>query len=423
MIYLWLTRLLAPLLRWRAEPVAGPAGGSPRAVLLIQTAKIGDFVCTTPLLRELRRGWPAAELHLLIHPINAPLARHNPYTARVHLLPAGGLKGLSGRLWLWRLLRREAIDTTICVSPSLALWLMPLWAGVARRASVLPNYGGDSYRRAQRFLTHGEAHVAGRLLLETEFALLRQLGLTPASSAKEAWPAADAAAAAAALLAGAAAPLVGLGVSSGNKLKELGEDQLLQLAQGLLQGGIGTLVLVGGPDDRPLAQRLRRRLTAAGAGGAESGAGVVASATGQGESDASVAGSGAGTADSGVGIVGRIVDSVGALDLARLPALLGRLDAYVGVDSGITYLAEAAGVPVVDLMGPADADDQRPTDARAIVMRPALPCAPCSHAFRAPYACAIGTRACVREVAMALPVKAVLDLLKDSDALARNVSK
>lgn len=387
MIYLWLTRLLAPLLRWRAGPAGGSVAASPRAVLLIQTAKIGDFVCTTPLLRELRRGWPDAELHLLIHPVNAPLARHNPYTARVHLLPAGGLKGLSGRLWLWRLLRREAIDTTICVSPSLALWLMPLWAGVARRASVLPNYGGDSYRRAQRFLTHGEAHVAGRLLLETEFALLRQLGLTPASGAKEAWPAPDAAAAAAALLAGAAAPLVGLGVSSGNKLKELGEDQLLALAQGLLQGGIGTLVLVGGPDDRGLAQRLRTRL-------AESGNGAD-----------------------------RVVDSVGSLDLARLPALLGRLDAYVGVDSGITYLAEAAGVPVVDLMGPADADDQRPTAARAIVLRPALPCAPCSHAFRAPYACAIGTRACVREVAMALPVKAVLDLLKDSDALARKVSE
>ena len=92
---------------------------------------------------------------------------------------------------------------------------------------------------------------------------------------------------------------------------------------------------------------------------------------------------------------GRVVDATGRFDLAALPALLQRLDVYVGVDSGITYLAEAAGVAVIDLMGPADADDQRPTGPRAVVIRTELPCAPCSHAFRAPYSCKINTRACV----------------------------
>ncbi|HEX8988777.1 MAG TPA: glycosyltransferase family 9 protein [Rhodocyclaceae bacterium] len=356
MIYFWLTWLFAPLLRLRA----GRPAGAPRAVLLVQTAKIGDFVCTTPLVRELRRGWPHAELHLLIDGINEPLARHNPYAARVHLLPPGGLKGLSGRLWLWRLLRGCRIDGVVCASPSLPHWLVPLWAGVPLRASVVPNFGGGSYVRARRFLTHAEEHRAGRLLLETEFALLRRLGLAPGADAKEAWPAPGADGAAASLLGALAAPRIGVGVSAGNKLKELGEDKLVALARELLGRSAASVVLIGGPGDRELARRVRERLAAEGHGG-------------------------------------RVLDASGRLGLAELPALLSRLDAYVGVDSGITYLADAVGVPVVDLMGPADADDQRPTGARAVVLRTDLPCAPCSHAFRAPYACAVGTRACVAD--------------------------
>jgi len=74
-----------------------------------------------------------------------------------------------------------------------------------------------------------------------------------------------------------------------------------------------------------------------------------------------------------------------------MPQLAG----YVGVDSGITYLADAFDIPTVDLMGPANADDQRPTGPGALVLRTDLECAPCSHAFRAPYHCARGDRACV----------------------------
>jgi ADP-heptose:LPS heptosyltransferase len=370
MIYLWLTLLFAPLLRWRSRTPAA----QPRAVLLVQTAKIGDFVCTTPVIRELRRGWPTAELHLLIDAVNEPLARHNPYGARIHVLPRGGLKGLAGRLWLWRLLRAHAIDTTVCMSPSLAHWLVPLWAGVARRASVVPNYGGDSYRRARRFLTHAEPHRAGRFLLDTEFALLRQLGLSPADAAKEAWPAPDARGAADDLLGNLHAPLIGVGISAGNKLKELGEENLFALTSVLLRDSAASLVLVGGPADRALAAQIHARLA------------------GDGRGD-------------------RVLNASGKLDLTQLPALLARLDVYVGVDSGITYLADAVGVPVVDLMGPADADDQRPTGPAAVVIRTALPCAPCSHAFRAPYDCAIGTRACVREADIGTLAGKVLGLL------------
>lgn len=353
MIYVWLTWLFAPFLKWRARSRRPPA-----EILLIQTAKIGDFICTLPLLDAVEARFPDCRCHVLIHGINAPLLRHRPGNLTAHTLPARGLKGWAGRVWLYRLLRREKIDTVICLSQNLACWLVPLWAGVARRAGIMPNFAGSSYHFARSFLTQLEPHRAGRLLLDTQRALLEQLGIADPLPAKRLWTLPEARIRAAALLDLLPVPRFGLGVSSGNKLKELGEDKLVALARLLVQKGHGSVVLVGGDMDRALGQRIEQRL-----------------------------------ADEG--LQGRVVNTCGQWDLSDIPALLSELQVYVGVDSGMTYLADAAGIPVVDWMGPADADDQRPTGPHAIVLRPDVSCAPCSHAFQAPYHCHTGTRACI----------------------------
>jgi ADP-heptose:LPS heptosyltransferase len=70
-------------------------------------------------------------------------------------------------------------------------------------------------------------------------------------------------------------------------------------------------------------------------------------------------------------------------------------------------MADALGVPVVDFMGPADADDQRPIGSRAVVVRSTEPCAPCSHAFDAPYRCRVGTRACIVKAPLEIIAKSV----------------
>jgi len=162
----------------------------------------------------------------------------------------------------------------------------------------------------------------------------------------------------AAFLGGRTAPRIGVGVSSGNKLKALSIEQLAGLCERLLATLPHDLVLIGATDDRPIVVQIQSRCR---------------------DNE-------------------RLLDAAGAFALDELAALMAALDAYVGVDSGVTYIADACDVPVVDLMGPADADDQRPTGRRVFVIRSDLPCAPCSHAFRAPYACAIGTRACVADV-------------------------
>ena len=372
MMYLLLTWLLAPLALLRLARGRGVT--SPQNILLIQTAKIGDYICTTPLIRALRTTYPDARLSLLVNPLSEPLARNQPGVDEVLTLVGGHISGFSGRLALYRMLRNKGLDTTICISPNQAFLLIPFLAGVRWRASILPNFGGRSYQLATPFLNATETHRQGRMMVETGMALLQRLGVKASLPDKEiaATPGAEQRVMSAFPML-AAGSWIGLGVSSGNKLKELGHDQLADLIDRLLALGAG-IVLIGSVAEQRLAGELCRARNSP-----------------------------------------RLVDSTGGVPLEELAALIDRLSLYVGVDSGVTYLADARRIPVIDIMGPADPEDQRPTGSQAIVIRTELACAPCSHAFLSPYNCAIGTRACIAEVQLERILEAVKKLMDGID--------
>lgn len=68
-----------------------------KQILVVRTDRIGHFVMTSPLIREVKRSFPEAKVDLIIHPDNAPLAAKCPYTRRVYLYDAShkGKFGLS----------------------------------------------------------------------------------------------------------------------------------------------------------------------------------------------------------------------------------------------------------------------------------------------------------------------------------------
>ncbi|MCC6473463.1 MAG: glycosyltransferase family 9 protein [Burkholderiales bacterium] len=367
MIHFLLTLLFSPLLRLALR---SPGKGR-RRVLLIQTAKIGDLVASLPLIASLRASLPGCHLTVMASPAAAPLLAHDPAVDEVWPLPAGAWKGWKGKWRLAARLRRGRFDDCICLSPNLAFLLLPYWAGIPRRGAILPDFESRTSERCARFLTHAERHRAGRLVLETGLELLARMGCDRLIRRSRAHAAPGATERVEAFLGARRAPRIGIGVSSGNKLKALSAGQLARTCALLLEALPHDLVLIGGSEDRHVAREVRALC---------------------GES-------------------GRLIDATGAFELDVLPALMPALEAYLGVDSGITYLADSLEVPTVDLMGPADAGDQRPLGARVIVLRSELPCAPCSHAFRAPYDCARGDRACITRVEAATLARAVTEVL------------
>ncbi len=377
MIYLLLTWLVAPLLWLRAA-----LRGSRRTnrILVIQTAKIGDFVATTPVFRALRTRLPGTEIVALLNPVNAPLAERLDCIDRIVVLPKHGFKGWAGKRWLFGVLA-DGYDGVLILSPNLSNLLVPFWAGVPKRVSVLADRRQGSVRLAWPFLTHGEPHRSGQLFRETALRALAGFGIDVDATLlvlpNEIAATESGKIRLAVLSPQLQGPLVGFGLGAGNRMKALDTAQIEALAGQIVSRTAATLILIGTDADRAAAEALCASLPA-----------------------------------------GRAVDTTGQWALVELPVLLGALDCFVGVDSGATYMADALGVPVVDFMGPADADDQQPIGRQAVVIRSAEPCAPCSHAFDAPYACRLGTRACIAKMPIGAVVQAVETILAPKKSVA-----
>ncbi len=261
---------------------------------------------------------------------------------------------------LTRRLRAGHYDVVVCLNVGVAYAVCSLWALIPLRLAVLPNFCGRAYRLAARLWSAVEPHRGDRLIQDTYLALLAQLGVGGGSRAKEVHAAPGADDKVRALLAADGRPLVGIGVSSANKLKELGTEKVAAVAAGLLARNPELrVVLIGGDADREQA-------------------GAVMAAVADPE---------------------RLIDTTGRFALAELPALLARLSAYVGVDSGVTYMTDAVGIPLVSVAGPCNMAETRPLGRHVVIIQRELPCAPCAHIFHAPYRCRTGTHACTKEVA------------------------
>ncbi len=368
MLYLWLTWLVSPLLR----RMAGRASVEPQRILVIQMAKIGDLLCATPVFREIRRRYPQARLTVMATAQNSPLLRANPHVDETIEADARAFRGLGGRRRLVRLLRQGNYDTLVCLNAAAVYAVAALWARIPRRVAVQSNFGGRSHRLAARLWSAVELHRGDRLIQETYLALLAHLGINAGRVDKEVFTAAGAEEKAAAVLGPAEELLVGIGVSSANRLKALGSEKIIDVAGRILAARPGTrLVLIGSSVDRSQAQEIAHRLPAE-----------------------------------------AVIDACGAVGIAELPALLRRLAVFIGVDSGVTYMADAADVPLVSVAGPCNMEETRPLGKQVILLQRAdLPCAPCAHIFHAPYTCRVGTRACIKEIAAADIAGAALTLL------------
>jgi ADP-heptose:LPS heptosyltransferase len=331
------------------------------------------------LFRALREAFPEDRIVLALHPGNRALAEQLPYFDLFLEVPSGSLSGWRQK-WHWiRQVKTLQPDLVLCCSGGLAWPFILAMSGIPRRLGVTPNFMGRSTRFAQTLWTDRVCHDGNQLIGSTYARLLERLAIQPINPAKVLYAAPDAAPHVVEFLAAAGHPpgqrLVGVAISSANKLKELGEPMLCGVCRKLLSAEPElSIVLLGGPGDKPLAAALIDTLASA-----------------------------------------RVIDSCGAFTLDEVPALLQRLDVFIGVDSGLTYMADTFNIPLVSLAGPCNMKETRPLNAHSIILQEKLPCVPCAHIFRAPYTCHLGTRACIVNVQANTIADAALRLLAESN--------
>ncbi len=136
--WLFLTYLLAPvfylliaLRKKNAEP----------KILVIQTAKIGDLVCTTPIFREIKRKFPSCYLTVLVTSRTKDILKNNPRIDEVILLD--DYPEIGDKFKLFGKLRREKYDWALSVFPSSFNSIIGFWSLIPHRATTIHQQTGE----------------------------------------------------------------------------------------------------------------------------------------------------------------------------------------------------------------------------------------------------------------------------------------
>lgn len=369
MSYILLTWLLAPIW-WPVALLRRLWQQKPARIVVFEIAGIGDVICSANLLGQLRQTYPTARIDLVIDPIANTLAPALAMVDRVIPFAYAEQRGLAGRLRLMRLCL--GYDTALCLIPSAAQITGFCLAALPRRLSVLPLPLNTSYRLLAPLLTARAEHPPGAFFLETQARLFKKLGLSHPDTTKTLdAPNRDV------VIPGLnpGARHIGLLVGSGRALKRVPLPTLSSLVTQLVQDAAEPPVqvfLIGGPVDTELAGQIRQ--------------GVPPSAQAQ------------------------VQDLSGRYALAELPTALRQLDLLIGVDSGVTHMADALGVPILCIAGPVDLGEvYAPANAKRQFVITPLSCYPCSRVFDTPATCHRGTVACLTT--------------PDADAIVRQVAQ
>jgi ADP-heptose:LPS heptosyltransferase len=345
-----------------------------KRILVIQNAKIGDLICSMPVFREIKKNYPEVKVSVICSPETRELLMYNPYVDNIEYVSTEEIKGISGKLRILKKVSAGKFDVCFLLNPSVPFSIAQLWARIPKRVSIIPNFSGLTLKIASYFNTHRIKHLTGKMVAETNIKMLKVIGIETSDITREVYTSPGASEKAEKfLLKYLNTRLVGIAVSSGNKLKELGLETLFSIVDNLLSNNTLTAVLIGSNSDSGIAREIVNKVKK-----------------------------------------NMVLDSTGHFNLSELPALIERMSLFIGVDSGITYMADALNIPLIDIAGPSDMNDQRPVGKNSTVIQGDISCVPCSHAFKAPYSCTLGNRECITAVRASDVVKVAKKILANN---------
>jgi heptosyltransferase-2 len=306
-----------------------PAAGV-RSILVRSPNWVGDAVMSLPVLSGLRRRFPGAGITVLAARRVAPLFASMPGVVETVNYPVGRGK------WqvLWQL--RGRFDLALALPNSLESALGLFLVGVPTRVG----YNSDARRLLLNLAVSGRRQLAGLHQVYYYLALLQAFGELesfrhPALYLRE-WEIADAAQTLAEAKLPGYGPWVGLSPGAAYGLaKRWPPERFAALGAALHEEFGARLVLLGGPEERPVADTVKANLP------------------------------------------GPVLDLVGRTNLRQALGVLSRLRLLVTNDSGLMHAAAALRVPLVAIFGSTDPAATCPFTDRATVLHHPQPCSPC----------------------------------------------
>ena len=340
-----------------------------RRILVIRLSSLGDILLMTPLLNLLRAACPQAQIDVLVKAEYRDLLRAHPAIAR--LLTYDSRQSLLQMVGSLRAGRYDLALDLHC-TPRSQLILRGLRAHrkltynkrVLRRA-LLVRLGWNTLRRMTP-------------VPELYAAPLRRLGLTgrlgaPTMHLDPESTEAMTTHVARSLPDAPNQPLLAVAPGARWPTKCWPVERFADVAQELAREKRAAVVILGAPDEAPLARTLCDKLDVP------------------------------------------VVKAAGTLSLMQSAALLSRCRLLISNDSGLMHMATALQVPVVAVFGPTVQEfGFYPFQARAEVVSEPLPCRPCS--TKGSRYCPRGHHACMQDISSARVLAAAKAMWESGDA-------
>lgn len=306
------------IVRGRATSVPSPL----RRLAIVQRAKLGDMVCTTPVFRAVKRAHADVSVTVVGNTINREiLGEHPAVDAYLVWQPS---------IWtMARILRHNRFDALCMTAPSAEVLFAAYLAGIPCIVAPVVTHGFSSIEtrlyRWMRWLAITVPHRMGAYAPREYLRLLEPLGIETDDTTKQLTFTAAAHDTIAAFLREhkLERPFAALSPSAGNKIKNWPADRFARVAEHIASRGMPVVVVGGSRDTEEVAAMMHAVVKPEG-----------------------------------------IVDASGLFSVDELKALIARAALFVSCDTGPLYIAEAFGVATVDIVGPMDENEQPPRGPR-----------------------------------------------------------
>jgi ADP-heptose:LPS heptosyltransferase len=353
----------------RQDARTKPDTSSRMRIGILATDGIGDVICASGIVTDIRRAWPAAQICMIMRLRESASLFGGPSHID-DVIVYDPARGNSPRrvLKLIREIRRRRFDMFVVVTD-----IDPHKAPCLTFVSGAPIRVGEAASPLARLYTGAVPRDSLEHKVNSNRRIVSLLGIEACSPPRVAINAADAEALDRILADADVRPgdrLLAVHPGSGiaESHKRWGIDQYEAMLRAVARSDVRP-VLVGAGGDVALCEILSTRLGDA------------------------------------------VLSFAGQLSLSRSAALLARCDAVVGADSGVMHLAAAVGTPTICIFGPTDERRTAPFAATRILTAN-VACRPCYP--RLPHGC--GNPICMSGISVAAVVGEVHRLLAENAA-------
>ncbi len=293
----------------------------PKKVLIMHSGKLGDMVCATPMFRAIKKMYPDTKVAVMGNRVNRELLQGNPDIDAYLIYPARFSD-------LLKTVKKEKFDFACVTAPNFTALASLYFADIPLIAAPVIENGFSPYETRPYKILCGfvttKSHRMGNYAAREYLRLLEPIGIFSKDTEKHLYFSEAAMKSAEAFLAkndinSNSDFIVGMTPSAGSKIKEWPRNRFAKLADYIYRKYRTKIIIIGGPDDVEVDEMVN----------------FLAENT-------------------------KFINAKGLFNIEESKALISKLRLFISADTGPIYIAEAFGIPTIDIVGPMDENEQPP---------------------------------------------------------------